>query len=281
MRSIWKGSISFGLVNIPVKLYAATEEKGVKFNSLHKVCGTQIRYRKHCPTCDVDVEQSDIIRGYSYEPGRFITIEDEDLDNLPVKTARQVEIVDFVALAEIDPIYYQKSYYLEPDVGAEKAYALLRNAMLSTDRVAIAQVAIRHKETLACVRVYDNALVLETMFYRDEIRSIDGLAGLAADPTLGDRELDMAVKLVENLSTPFDPHKYQDDYRNELLKLIQAKIEGRPEAERTAAPGAGKVVDLMEALEASLRSTADAKEPKARIATARKSAQKSARAKKA
>ena len=277
MRSIWKGSISFGLVNIPVRLYTATEEKDVKFNSLHKVCGTQIRYRKHCPTCGRDVEQDEIVRGFPHEAGFFVTIDDEELASLPVRTTRQVEIVDFVDLAEIDPIYYQKSYYLEPDTGAEKPYALLRRAMLDTNKVAVAKVAIRQKETLACVRVYGRALVLETMFYPDEIRSSERLAGIHAEVPLGERELDMAIKLVENLSEPFQPDKYEDTYRKELLELIQRKAQGAPGAAVHPAPAAGKVIDLMEALEASLRATAPQAGKRRQVKTARSRATKGKR----
>jgi len=277
VRSIWKGSISFGLVNIPVRLYTATEEKDVKFNSLHKVCGTQIRYRKHCPTCGRDVEQDEIVRGFPHEAGFFVTIDDEELASLPVRTTRQVEIVDFVDLAEIDPIYYQKSYYLEPDTGAEKPYALLRRAMLDTNKVAVAKVAIRQKETLACVRVYGRALVLETMFYPDEIRSSERLAGIHAEVPLGERELDMAIKLVENLSEPFQPDKYEDTYRKELLELIQRKAQGAPGAAVHPAPAAGKVIDLMEALEASLRATAPQAGKRRQVKTARSRATKGKR----
>lgn len=274
MRSIWKGSIGFGLVNIPVRLYTATEEKDVKFNSLHEVCGTQIRYRKHCPTCDRDVEQDEIVRGYQYEKGYFVTIDDEDLEAIPVKTTRQVEIVDFVDLPEIDPIYYQKSYFLEPDAGAEKPYALLREAMQQTNKVAVAKVSIRQRESLACVRVYQRALVLETMHYPDEIRATERLSGIDTEVEISERELDMAIKLVENLSEPFNPEKHQDTYRAELLELIRRKIEGQPEKERAPAPAAGKVIDLMEALEASLRATAPEPTRRREIKTARKEAAK-------
>ena len=255
MRSIWKGSIGFGLVNIPVRLYAAVEEKDVKFNSLHAVCGAQIRYLKYCPVCDREVGQDEIARGFQYDKGRFVVIGDEDLERLPAGSSRQVEIVDFVDLPDIDPIYYDKSYYLEPDTGAEKPYALLRRAMEESNKVAVAKVSLRHKESLACVRVYRGALVMETMHYPDEIRAPERLAGVDDKIELGERELDMAKKLVENLSGPFDPERYEDGYRKELLDLIRRKIEGQPETERVAVPAAGKVVDLMEALEASLRAT--------------------------
>ncbi len=274
MRSIWKGSISFGLVNIPVKLYTATEDKDVKFNSLHKVCGTQIRYRKHCPSCDREVAQDEIVRGFPYEKGYFVTIEEEDLEAIPVKTTRQVEIVDFVDLPEIDPIYFQKSYYLEPDTGAEKPYALLRRAMQETNKVAVAKVAIRHKESLACVRVFERALVMETMHYPDEIRGTEKLSGIENEIELSEREMDMAIKLVDNLSEPFNPEKYEDAYRKELLDLIQRKIQGQPEAERAPAPGVGKVIDLMEALEASLRATSPEPQRRREIKTTRKEAEK-------
>lgn len=257
MRSLWKGSISFGLVNIPVRLYTATEEKSVRFNLLHRVCRTPIKYQKVCPRCDTEVSQDELVRGYEVDRGRYILVEDEELESLPLATSRQVEIVDFVELTEIDPIYYNRSYYLEPDEGAQKPYALLRRAMAETGKIAIAKVAIRQKESLACVRVgRDSALVMETMFFPDEIRSAERLAGIPAEVDVGERELAMAIQLVENLTQPFDPAKYEDEYRKALLELIEAKVEGEEVEPLAPVSRAGKVIDLMEALEASLRATA-------------------------
>ena len=255
MRSLWRGSISFGLVNIPVRLYTATEEKSVRFNLLHRACRTPIKYQKVCPVCDRVVDPGEIVRGYEYDRNRYVIMEEEDFESLPLPTAKQVEILDFVELSEIDPIYYEKSYYLEPEQGAEKAYALLRRAMKEMGRVAIAKVAIRSRESLACVRVYGRALVMETMFYPDEIRSADRLAGIAEEPALGEREVAMAAQLIDNLTEPFDPGKYRDHYREALLAAIDMKIQGEALTPQAAPPAAGKVIDLMEALEASLRAT--------------------------
>ena len=210
MRSLWKGSISFGLVNIPVRLYTATEEKNVRFNFLHRVCRTPIKYQKVCPHCDREVAQDEIVRGYAYDRGRYVLMEEEDFENLPIQTARQVQILDFADLSEIDPVFYDKSYYLEPDEGAEKPYALLRRAMRETGRVAVAKVAIRSRESLACVRVFNQVLVMETMFYPDEIRSAERLAGIGQEPELSEREVAMATQLVENLTETFNPEKYRE-----------------------------------------------------------------------
>lgn len=281
VRSLWKGSISFGLVNIPVRLYAATEEKSVRFNLLHRACRTPIKYQKVCPHCGREVSQDEIVRGYAYDRNRYVLMEEEDFENLPLPTSRQVAILDFVDLSEIDPLYYDKSYYLEPDEGAEKAYGLLRRAMREKGRVAIAKVAIRSREALACVRVYGQALVMETMYYPDEIRPAERLDGIAAEPELSEREVAMAVQLIDNLTEPFDPGKYRDHYREALLSAIEKKIQGEGLEAPAAPPAAGKVVDLMEALEASLRATAPRKqgaatngsspgEPAGRLRAARK-----------
>lgn len=257
MRSIWRGSISFGLVNIPVRLYSATENRDIRFNSLHRECGSQIRYKKFCPNCEREVEQDELVKGYPLDQGEFVLIEDEELQSLPLETAKRVDILDFVSLTEIDPIYYDRSYYLEPDEGAQKPYFLLRRAMLDSKRVALAKVALRQKESLACVRVYDKVLVMETMLYPDEIRHVDRLAGVAEEPELSEKELDMAVRLVDNLTEPFTPEKYQDHYRQALEELIQAKVKGDEKTLSPAVAPTGRVIDLMEALEASLNATSN------------------------
>ena len=169
MRSLWKGAISFGLVNIPVRMYAATENKSISFNQLHKVCYTPIRYARHCVNCQRQVEQEEIVRGYAYQPDRFVIVEDNELENLPLPTAHTIEIIDFINLSEVDPIFFEKSYYLEPMEGAIKPYALLREAMLNSDKVALAKIALRNKERRCPVRVYLNALSLATMQYPDKV----------------------------------------------------------------------------------------------------------------
>lgn len=253
MRALWRGAISFGLVNIPVRLYAATERKDLKFSYLHEPCKTPIRYRKYCPTCVREVEMDEIVRGYEYEKGQYVIMNEEDFERVPVATTRTVDIVDFVSLAEIDPIYFDKTYFLEPGEGGQKAYALLRKAMTESGRIALAKVAIRAKETLAAVRVYDDRLlVMETMFWPDEIRSYAELTGIDEHPHLHEKEVQMAEMLISNLATDFQPEKYTDEYRQALLDIIRSRIEGQ-EVYRAAAPQPEKVIDLMEALRASVK----------------------------
>lgn len=263
MRSLWKGALSFGLVNIPVKLYAATESRDVHFHLLHRACHTPIRYRRFCPNCDREVQGEEIARGYELANGDHVLIEDEDLAALPLPSGRAVEILDFVRLAEIDPIYFEKTYYLEPADGGAKAYGLLREVMRRSGRVALAKVALRHKESLACVRVFGGAdgegeggragvLVLETMFYPDEVRSFAQLESSSRPADLAERELAMAEHLVESLSVAFDPGRYRDAYREALLRVIEEKARGR-EAVAPEVREPARVIDLVAALEESIR----------------------------
>lgn len=251
MRTIWKGAISFGLVSIPVKLFPATEQKDVKFRYLHKTCQAPIHYKRVCSHCGQEVSQDDMVRGYEYESGRYVIINEEDLEKIPDERTRTVDIVDFVSLEEIDPLYFDKTYYLAPGEAGEKAYSLLRQAMAETGKIAVAKVVIRNKESLAVIRGYKNLLVMETIFYPDEIRDTALLPGFAREVKLHDNEMKMARELIQNLATDFNPEKYTDEYRKKLLDLIHAKIEG----EQIAVPetvARGKVVDLMEALRASV-----------------------------
>lgn len=256
MRTLWKGAISFGLVNIPVKMYTAVEDKDIHFKQLHAKCNSPIRYEKRCSACGIEVPQEEIVMGYEYEKGRYVIMRDEDLARIPSEGSKTIDILDFVSLSEIDPIFYDRSYYLEPNAGGEKAYALLRRAMAETGKIAIAKVTIRSKSALACLRIQDSVVMMETMFYPDEIRSPAGLAGIGAEPRLSEGEMQMAVDLVGNLAAPFEPSKYTDDYRQQLMELIQAKIAGAEVAIPEGAPQSAKVVDLLEALRASLAATA-------------------------
>ena len=254
MHTMWKGSISFGLVNIPVKMFAATEDKDVRFRNIHKECHTPIKYEQTCPTCNRKITPEEIVKGYEYEPGRFVIIEDSDLDAIRPDATKSIEIVDFVLLKDIDPIYYTKSYYLAPqDIGG-KAYNLLREAMNKTGRIAVARIVIRDKESLAVVRVYKNLLVLETIYYPDEVRDTKQVPGIVENAAINDAELNMATQLIDSLTHEFDPEKYKNEYRDKLLELIRKKAEGD---EIVAAPEAQKsnVVDLMQALQASLQQT--------------------------
>ena len=254
MHTMWKGSISFGLVNIPVKMFAATEDKDIRFRNIHKECHTPIKYEQVCPHCNKKIGPDDIVRGYEYEPGRFVIIEDSDLDAIRPDITKAVEIIDFVLLKDIDPIYFAKSYYLSPQDTGSKAYNLLREAMNKTGRIAVARIVIRDKESLAVVRVYKNLLVLETIYYPDEVRDVQQVPGLTENVKIVEAELNMATQLIDQLTHEFEPEKYKNEYREKLMEVISKKAEGdeivtRPEVQRT------NVVDLMQALQASLKQT--------------------------
>ncbi len=248
-RAIWKGAVSFGMVSIPIKLYTATDEKDVSFNLLHKKDGARIKTQRYCPEEDAVVEWGDVVRGYEIAPEQYVIMEPEDFEKVPVDTTHAIEITDFVPAAQIDPIYYQKTYYLEPEKIGGKPFALLREVLKDSELVALAKVTLRQKEQLCTLRVYRNTIALETMLYADEIRGADDL-DVPADVAIGEKELAMAKSLVEMLTGDFEPEKYHDAYREALLELIERKAEGH-EIKRPA-PVAGKVTDLMEALRASI-----------------------------
>ncbi|MGE5583077.1 MAG: Ku protein [Bacillota bacterium] len=254
MRTLWKGAISFGLVNVPVNLYTATEKKEIKFHYLHEKCKTPIKYEKHCPTCNVEVPPEEIVWGYEFQNGQYVILKEEDFERLPDGGGKTIDIIDFVDLPEIDPIYFEKSYYLEPSRGGEKAYALLKRAMAETGKIAVAKVTIRSKESLAVLRVYQNVLAMATIFYPEEIRSTAGLSGVQTEPPLHENEIKMANSLIANLSSHFEPGKYTNRYREDLLKIIEAKITGGEVAE-VGERETGKIIDLMEALRASIAAT--------------------------
>ncbi|MBC7325465.1 MAG: Ku protein [Moorella sp. (in: Bacteria)] len=252
MRPLWKGAISFGLVNVPVKLYKATEDSGIKFNYLHARCRNPIQYRRYCPYCQVEVPAEEIVRGYEYEKGRYVILKEEDLESIPREETRSISILDFVDLEEIDPVFFDRAYYLVPAEMGHKAYALLRQAMATTGKIAIARVSLRTRESLAAVRVCGKALVLHTMFYPREVRRSEDLPELNYEANLHENEIKMAVTLINNLAARFEPEKYTDAYRQALLELIEARVAGAEVAVPAARPETGKVVDLMEALKASI-----------------------------
>lgn len=255
MHTMWKGSISFGLVNIPIKMFAATENKDVRFRYIHKECNTAIKYKKICPTCNKEVAEEDIVKGFEYEPGHFVIISDEDLNSVKNEiNSKSIEIVDFVNLSEIDPIYFNKTYYLAPQDTVGKAYKLLRKAMEETGKIAIATITIRNKQSLAALRVYKNVLVMETIFYPDEVRPISQVPGLPEDEQVDEKELNIANQLIDNLTAEFEPSKYKDDYREAMIELINKKISGK-EIKVTKEAPERNVIDLMEALQASLKET--------------------------
>lgn len=253
MRSMWKGSISFGLVNIPIQLYTATEERSVRFSLLHRVCHTPVKYVKFCPNCNLQLSQDDLVRGFPYDQDRYVLIEESDLEELPLPSVRTIDILNFVHLNEIDPLFFSKTYYIEPQERADKAYGLLLRALAETNKIAVAKVAIRQKESLASVRVSGKMLLLHLMHFPDEVRSTDSLRGAsqAKEPT--ETELRIAKQLVESLSTPFDPGAYRDEYREALLKRIEAKAQGGAGFIQPDQPGDERIDDLLAALEASLK----------------------------
>lgn len=262
MRAMWRGSISFGLVNVPIKMYAATEKKSVSFRQIHRECGTPIKYAKLCPHCDRQVGEEEIARGYEVEKGKFVIIEDKDMEAIPDEPTRTIDIIDFVDLKDIDPIYFDHSYFLGPEETGQKAYVLLRRAMEEGGKIALAKVVIRSKQSLAALRPHgEKHLIMETMFYPDEVRDA-GEIPVSDEVKIHDNEAKMAVDLVTSLSTEFEPGKYTDDYRKALLDIIRAKAEG--EAVTIQAPREEKVVDLMEALKASLSLAEKEKKAKAK-----------------
>ena len=251
MRPIWSGTISFGLVSVPVRMYSATESKELRFHFLHKDDLQPIGYDKVRKDTGKHVDPGDVVRGFEIDKGRYVPIEDEDLDRLDIELTHSIDICDFVDLEEIDPIYFRKAYYLNPQDGAEKPYRLLVKALDETGKVGIAKVVIRNKQHLAALRAHEGVLVLETMYYADEVRKPEKVNGSAR---VQKAEVDMAKSLVENLSSDFKPEKYDDTYRKELMDLIRAKAKGAklPEPQKEEE---GEVVDLMEALRASVKET--------------------------
>ena len=259
MHTVWKGAISFGLVHVPVKMYTATEDKDISLRYVHKECGTPLNYVRKCPHCDTEVAWEEISRGYEYEKGKFVLFEKDELEALHGETNKEIQIVDFVDLSEIDPIYFQKTYYLSPADTGMNAYQLLMEALRQTGKIGIAKVAIRTKTTLAAIRIIDRCIAMETIYYPDEIRSVSQVPNLPEKTEVQEKELEMAKMLIDHLTTPFEPEKYQDEYRNRLIELIDKKVAGE---EIKVAPVAEKtnVIDLMAALKASLEA-AQSKEP--------------------
>ena len=251
--AIWSGNIGFGLVSVPVKVVSATRSQDVRFNQLEEGTGARIRYRKVSDATGEEVPAERIQKGYEIASGQYVVVEDEDLKALAPKASRTIEIEDFVDLDDIDPIFFENPYYLSPEPGASKAYRLLVEAMTQLRKVAVGRVVMRSKESLVAIRPLDGVLCLETMRYADEINSIDGVLPEDvedAEPT--QRELDMAKQLIDTLTTEFDPTKYHDEYREQLLALIEAKAAGQEIVAEPMVEERGKVVDLMAALEASL-----------------------------
>jgi DNA end-binding protein Ku len=247
---MWKGAISFGLVSIPVKMYPATEEKSLSFNQLHDEDHGRIRYKRVCEKDGEEVSFEHIVKGYEVEKGTYVVLEDEDLDKVPVESTRAIDILQFVDIDEIDPIYYKKTYYLIPEETGVKPYALLREALGENGKVGVAKVAFREKEHLCALRIKDKAFVLETMYWPDEIRPAE-FEELDKAPKVRDQELKMAQSLIDSLTDDWHPEEYKDEYREALLDIVEKKVAGE-EIEVVEEAEPTKVADLMEALKASV-----------------------------
>lgn len=260
MRSIWKGSVSFGLVSIGVKLYSATEERDVSFHQVRRSDGSRIRYKRVAEVDGEEVAYADIAKGYSLDNGEVVVLTDEDFADLPLPTARVVDVLQFVPLEQIDPIYFAKSYYLEPEPSAVKPYVLLREALEDSGMVGVVKVALRNREQLAMLRVRDEVIVLETMIWPDEVRDAE-FGFLDDDITVRPQEAAMAKSLVASMAGDFDASAFTDEYRAALQAVIDAKVEGREivEASEPATSGGGEVVDLMAALRASVEAAKHAR----------------------
>jgi DNA end-binding protein Ku len=280
-RSIWSGAISFGLVNVPVKLYSAVSRKTVRFNQLNKDTGNRIQQKRVDPETGDEVAYEQIVKGYELGKDRYVIVTPEELDALDPERTRTIDIEDFVDLEEIDPVYYDHPYYLVPDKGATKAYGLLLGAMEQAGKVAIARVVLRSKEQLVAIRPSNDVLLMETMLFHDEVVPSDDIEDLPEGKELkaSDRELKMAQQLIDSLSSEFDPSRYHDEYREKVLELIERKAQGEEIAVQPEAPQPARVPDLMAALEASLAAVKDkdpsgdgkAAEPKKRSPSKRSS----------
>jgi DNA end-binding protein Ku len=285
MQAIWKGSVSFGLVTIPVKVYAATQEKDIAFRQVHAADGGRIRYRRVCEIDGEEVPYSDIAKGYELPDGEMAILTSDELADLPLPSKHVVDVLEFVPAEEIDPIYVSRSYYLAAEGAAAKPYVLLRDALLHTGQTAVVKVALRNREALAMLRPKDDVLVLQTMLWPDEVRD-HSFAIPSDDVDVRPQEVAMAESYIQTLETSFDPERYHDEYRAALEELIEAKTAGHEvEAPAAAAAPSGEVVDLMAALQASVdaarkqRGAGDAKPAKKE--TAKKAAKKAEPEKKA
>jgi DNA end-binding protein Ku len=269
-RAIWSGAISFGLVNVPVKLFSAVSRKTVRFHQLDGEDNQRIQQKRVNPRTGEEVPYENLVKGYEIGPERYVVITPEELDGLSPEKTRTIDIEDFVDLDEIDPIFYDHPYYLVPDKGAEKAYRLLLDAMEAANKVAIARVVIRSKENLVAIRPRGDVLTMETLLFGDEViepDQLDGVPEAADQKKTSKRELDMAQQLIDSLSSEFDPDKYRDEYRDRVLDMIERKSQGEDVVVEVPAEEPKKVPDLMAALEASIAQSKQQSKPKKKAAS--------------
>jgi DNA end-binding protein Ku len=257
-RSIWTGAITFGMISIPVKLYGATQNKDLSFNLLHDECKSRLRQKRWCPVHDREVTNDEIVRGYEYAKDQYVVISEQDLEELPVPSKHTIELTSFVKQDDIDPIYYETSYYLEPEQVGLKPYALLIRALKQKNVSAVAKIALRNRERPCILRPSGPGMVLETLYYPDEIRAADQPG--VPDVLVSQPELNMAFSLIDMLQEPFQPEKYTDEYRTAMLRLIEAKVNGNEVVETPEAPAPAPTGDLMAALKASLEAARKSKE---------------------
>jgi len=259
MRAIWKGNISFALVSIPISLFSATRKSELSFHYLHKKDMSPVSYKRFCDTENSEVPWEEITRGYEYEKDQYVEITDEDLDKADIELTKTIQIQEFVQENEIDPVYFDKPYYLEPQKGGERAYALMRDALAQSKKVGIAKVVLKSREHLAAVKSVGNMLTLQTMRFSHEIVDAGSL-NLPAKAEISKKEMDLANTLIDSMSDKFDPSRYKDDYYDKVLGIIQMKVAGvTPQVPAPKGPGPAKVVDLMEILKQSLNETKKAK----------------------
>jgi DNA end-binding protein Ku len=251
MRSMWKGAISFGLVMIPVKLYAATEQKDIAFRQVHREDGGRIRFRRVCSIDGSEVPYEEVAKGFELPGGEMVVLTDEDMADLPLATSKSIEVMHFTPADQLDPILFNRSYYVEPETAGVRAYALLRDALERSGRIAIAQVALRQRESLATLRSKDGVLVLETLLWPDEVRGAD-FSFLGDDVEVRSQELRMATSLIDSMTVDFDPDEYHDRYREALEELVEAKTEGRDVIQLETGEAPGPPSSLADALKASL-----------------------------
>jgi DNA end-binding protein Ku len=255
MRAMWSGAVSFGLVSVPIKLYSATTNHDIRFHQVHGADGGRIRYKRTCTVCGEVVEYADIVKGYETEDGELITLDEADLDSLPVASGHEIDVVEFVPADQIDPLLFDKSYYLEPETKAAKPYALLREALAETDRMAVVRFALRQRESLALLRVRDKTIVLQTMLWPDEVREPD-FDILEQDIELRPQERQMAASLIESMGADFDPTEFHDEYRDAVVELIESKKEHgdtKPApVEQKREDEGDSMTDLLSALQASV-----------------------------